>query len=229
MEMQQMMERLLAEIRADREVEQEKADADRTKDREQILAEIRADRTKDRELLLSMQAKIDAETKAIRDKRMKANMNSCQKETTACQYEMEVSIRNMKSNPEEKETVLERHEIPNEEVTVHSLRTCQSETAASQEATETKPDPGTMQSAEEHQEIPKEDAAVMPVGGLRKRRRDRNLAAGRRQKPKRRIQANCESKTDRRWQKGIPPCNSGMAQETRLQKNCDPRKLWTAE
>jgi hypothetical protein len=27
-----------------------------------------------------------------------------------------------------------------------------------------KPDPGMMQSIEEHQEIPKEDAAVMPVG-----------------------------------------------------------------
>jgi hypothetical protein len=49
-----------------------------------------------------------------------------------------------------------------------------------------------MQSVEEEQEIPKEEAAVMPVGGLRKRRRDRNLAAGRRQKPMRRIQASCE-------------------------------------
>jgi hypothetical protein len=51
-----------------------------------------------------------------------------------------------------------------------------------------------MQSAEEHQVIPKEDAAVMPVGEPRKRRRDRNLAAGRRQKPKKRIQASCESR-----------------------------------
>jgi hypothetical protein len=51
-----------------------------------------------------------------------------------------------------------------------------------------------MQSVEEHQEIPKEESAVMPVGGLRKRRRDRNLAAGRRQKPKGRFQETCESK-----------------------------------
>jgi hypothetical protein len=36
----------------------------------------------------------------------------------------------------------------------------------------------------------------MPVGEPRKRRRERNLAAGRRQKPKRRIQASCEP---RRW------------------------------
>jgi hypothetical protein len=51
-----------------------------------------------------------------------------------------------------------------------------------------------MQSVEEHHEIPKEDAAVMPVGEPRKRRRDRNLAVGRHQKPKRRIQESCESR-----------------------------------
>jgi hypothetical protein len=28
---------------------------------------------------------------------------------------------------------------------------------------------------------------------------------------------------------GIPPYNSGMAQEERLQEILDPRKLWTAE
>jgi hypothetical protein len=44
-----------------------------------------------------------------------------------------------------------------------------------------------MQSVEEHQEIPEEEAALMPVGGLRKWRRDWNLATGLRQKPKRRI------------------------------------------
>jgi hypothetical protein len=104
---------------------------------------------------------------------------------------MEVSIKEIKPNSEEKETAMEQQEIPNEEVAVHSQRTCRSETATSQETTETKPDPGMMQSAEEHQEFPKEDAAVMPVGEPRKRRRDQNLAAGRRQKPKERIQATC--------------------------------------
>jgi hypothetical protein len=39
-----------------------------------------------------------------------------------------------------------------------------------------------MQSKEEHQEIPKIEAAVMPVGEPRKRRRICNLAADRRQK-----------------------------------------------
>jgi hypothetical protein len=50
------------------------------------------------------------------------------------------------------------------------------------------------QSIGEHQEVPKEEAAVMPVGGLRKRRRDRNLAVGRRQKLKGRIQASLVSR-----------------------------------
>jgi hypothetical protein len=56
------------------------------------------------------------------------------------------------------------------------------------------PDPGMMQSTEEHQEIPKGEAAVMPVGEPRKRRRVRNLAAVRRQKQKERIRTSCESK-----------------------------------
>jgi hypothetical protein len=54
------------------------------------------------------------------------------------------------------------------------------ETTSCNGATETKPDPGLMQSIEEHQEIPKK--AVMPVGEPRKRRRPCNLAAERRQK-----------------------------------------------
>jgi hypothetical protein len=58
------------------------------------------------------------------------------------------------------------------------------ETTACNGATENEPDPGMMQSTEEHQEIPKKDAAVMPVGEPRKRRRVCNLAAERLQKRK---------------------------------------------
>jgi hypothetical protein len=56
------------------------------------------------------------------------------------------------------------------------------------------PYPGMIQSIGDHQEVPKEEAAIMLVGGLRKRRRDWNLAARRHQKPKVRIQASCESR-----------------------------------
>jgi hypothetical protein len=120
------------------------------------------------------------------------------KNTTACQDAMEANLKKFEPNPGE-EAVMEQQEISNENAAIHSLRACRSETAAFQEATEgdtekTEPDPGIMQSVREHQEVTKEDAAVMPVGGLRKRRRDRNLAAGRRQKPKRSIPASCESR-----------------------------------
>jgi hypothetical protein len=55
------------------------------------------------------------------------------------------------------------------------------------------PDPGTMQSVEEHQEIPMEDAAVIPVKGWRKRRRARKPAAGRRGEPNELTQGDCGS------------------------------------
>jgi hypothetical protein len=55
------------------------------------------------------------------------------------------------------------------------------------------PDSGIMQPVAEHQEVPTEEATVMPTRGLRKWHRDWNLAMGCRQKPKGRIQASCES------------------------------------
>jgi hypothetical protein len=48
------------------------------------------------------------------------------------------------------------------------------------------PDPGLVPFIEKQQGIPKREAAVMPDGGLRKRRRIRKLAAERPQKPKER-------------------------------------------
>jgi hypothetical protein len=51
-----------------------------------------------------------------------------------------------------------------------------------------------MQSTVENHEAPKEEAAVMPVRGLRKWCGDWNLSAGRHQKPKGRIQASCVSR-----------------------------------
>jgi hypothetical protein len=53
------------------------------------------------------------------------------KETKACHNEMKASIKKMEPNSGEKKAVVERQKIPNEEVAVHSLRACRSETAAS--------------------------------------------------------------------------------------------------
>jgi hypothetical protein len=53
--------------------------------------------------------------------------------------------------------------------------------------------PGITQSVEKYQEVPKKETRDMQVGRLRKRRRDRTLAALRRQKAKGRSQSRCES------------------------------------
>jgi hypothetical protein len=72
------------------------------------------------------------------------------------------------------------------------LKVCQEKTAcheatkADTEKAET--NPGMMQSIGEHREVPKEEATIMPVRGLRKQHRDWNLAVWRHQKPKGRIQ-----------------------------------------
>jgi hypothetical protein len=51
-----------------------------------------------------------------------------------------------------------------------------------------------MEPEAEYRKVPKEDAVVKPVVGLRKRHRDWNLAAERRQKQKKRTQGYCGSR-----------------------------------
>jgi hypothetical protein len=62
-----------------------------------------------------------------------------------------------------------------------SLQKNQQETTACDKETEAytemiQPDPRMMQSVAEHQGVPKEEAAVMPIGGPRKWCGDQNLA-----------------------------------------------------
>jgi hypothetical protein len=71
-----------------------------------------------------------------------------------------------------------------------NMNSCRKEMTVCQEGTETEPDPGMMRSTEEHQEIPKGGAVVMPVGEPRKRSRVRNLAVVRLQKQKERTRGN---------------------------------------
>jgi hypothetical protein len=61
------------------------------------------------------------------------------------------------------------------------------------EATDLVANPEEKESVPEHRVVPKEQAAVKPVGGLRKRHRFRDLRAERRQKPKERTRGNCGS------------------------------------
>jgi 2-hydroxy-3-keto-5-methylthiopentenyl-1-phosphate phosphatase len=85
-----------------------------------------ANRKADREQMLAIRQEMNANTKAFKEKTdtLVANIK------TTCQEAMETSLKNMESNPEEKETVLEQHDIPNEEVAIHSQKTCRSESSA---------------------------------------------------------------------------------------------------
>jgi hypothetical protein len=134
------------------------------------LEQMKADRIADREYSKQMMARTDNR------ERDRENLN-----------EMMAKIR------------AETDAIRTETKAVHERRMAkldvhQKWTTANRESTETKPDPGIMQYIEEHQEIAKEDAAVMPVRKPRKRRRICNLAAERRQKKKERTRGNRESR-----------------------------------
>jgi hypothetical protein len=109
---------------------------------------------------------------------------------------------------------------------------CLAKTETDTEKTE--PDPGMMQSTEEHQEIPKGEATVMPVGEPRKRRRVWSLAAEHCQKQKERTRGNrghrkklaaacrkvsCRAKVA--WRK------RNLIRKIRIQDNCELWKRWT--
>jgi hypothetical protein len=121
-------------------------------------------------------ARMEADRKAEKEKaeanreELKEMMKAMQEDIKSGQAEMRPTVSDIRSELKE---------------TLRLMRTATGpiwseldETTACHEATETEPDPRSMQSVEEHQEIPKEDAAVMLVRGLNKRRSDLNLAAG---------------------------------------------------
>jgi hypothetical protein len=112
---------------------------------------------------------------------------------------MEANSEKMEPNPGEKEAVVERQKIPNEEAAIHSLMACRKETMACQETMEAlleceEPTSVDMESEAEHWEVRKEDTIVKPVKGWKKRHRDQHLATGRRGKPKERIRGDCGSR-----------------------------------
>jgi hypothetical protein len=110
------------------------------------------------------------------------------------------------------------------------MMACLGKTEADTEKTDA--DPGMMQSTEVHQEIPKGEAAVMPVREPRKRGRVRSLAAERRQERKERTRGNRGSrrksaatcrKVSRRakvaWRK------RNLFRTVQTQRNCGLRKI----
>jgi hypothetical protein len=121
---------------------------------EQIMEMLKAMRAKaeaNREVLKGI---IDANKKFMRKdiKSSQAEMRSildtwitdkrdARKKTTACQEVTGANPEKIEPNSGEEEALVKQQEIYNEEVPGHSLRACRKETAASQEATETEPDP----------------------------------------------------------------------------------------
>jgi hypothetical protein len=91
-----------------------------------------------------------------------------------------------------------------------------------------------MQSIQEHQQIPKGEAAGMPVGGTRKRRRVWNLTVERRQKPKERTRGYCGSRRKLAAACRKVSCGATVAWRKRnirkiwTQGNCEPRKEFAA-
>jgi hypothetical protein len=69
-----------------------------------------------------------------------ADMKDSPKDRTAYQEATEANPEKMEPNQGEKEAVVERQEIPNEEVAIHSLRASRNERTACQEATEESPE-----------------------------------------------------------------------------------------
>jgi hypothetical protein len=125
----------------------------------------------------------------IKEMNAKMDSNEAEMRSVICTFRSEL-----------KETI--QHDI---KAAIQPIRLELDETTAYNEATEAEPDPRMMQSTEEHQEIPKGQAAVMSVGGLSKRRRVCNLAAECCQKKKERTRGNnaSRSKSALAWRKRI--------------------------
>jgi hypothetical protein len=156
------IERKMQEMLQQLLAKQEKAEADRIADRECKKQMIAKMDTK--------QAKVTKQEEILPEisARMDTNLNEMREDIKSGQAEMRSTL---------------------DEWLLH-LKDGRKETTAWNVATETKLNPGLMQSREEHQDIPKGEAAVMLVREPRKRSRVCILAAERSQKRKERTQGN---------------------------------------
>jgi hypothetical protein len=167
METQQMMELLLVRMNASmKEHKQEMTarmdanQADRKADQAMLKAKIETNREKDREdlkeIMEEMNAKMDTnQAKATKQEKMLAEIRA------RMDINLNEMLEDIKSGQAEMRSTLDEW--------LMDLKDGRKETAACNEATEAKLDPGLMQSIQEHQKTPKGEATVMPVGEPRKR------------------------------------------------------------
>jgi hypothetical protein len=189
MEMEQTIQQLLAnqaEMKADQarmeakmNSNQENAETDRITDREcveQMMARTDDSRERDREDLKRMMKEMDAKTDTNQA------MATKQEEILAEKKRQNKMREDIKCGQAEMRSTLDEW--------LMDLKDGRKETTACNVVTETEPDPRMMHSVEEHQDIRKEEAVVVPVGEPRKWRRVSNLAAERHQKRKERAKGN---------------------------------------
>jgi hypothetical protein len=235
--MEQMLARMDVSMNASLKETRAKMEFDRKPDKEEIKEEMNANA---KIILAGILEKADADRKADREnlKEMIEKMKARQNEMLARMERMMDTDETDVKLQELTEAVKQTHREC-EEPTSADMKACQ-ETTVCHEATEEdiekiELDSGMMQSVAEHQEIPREDAAVMPVRGLRKQRRGRKQAAGRREEPKELNRGICGSreklaaacrKVSRRatvaWRK------RNILRKSWMQRNCGLRKEVTA-
>jgi hypothetical protein len=234
MDPQQIMELLLKEMKA----MQEKEEADRKAAQEEFLTRWDADTKAWREKLdeetratLAETRAIEARTAAMREKKLKANMNAWQEETTACQDAMETNPRDKWVDENHNETLaMQVTETSRKETaaafepeTEVKTMACQEMEARQEEEERTSPDrkPEGAQKAE----VPAQKATVMPVGEpKKKRRRDRKLAAEhRRQKPKASKLENCGPQKRLDFTYRGRTCRAKMARKTQIDRKMSRR------
>jgi hypothetical protein len=159
------------------------------------------------EPMKSMQEEMRTSTKAYQERmesqisslvsRMEAGRKSDREEIRASQEQMASLVSWIEANQAKMDVNLnEMRSILN--AWIADMKDGQIERIACQGKTETwlefeEPASVVMEPEAEHQEVPKEEAAVMPVGRLRRWLRDWNLAVERHQKPKETNRRSCES------------------------------------
>jgi hypothetical protein len=206
METEQMMARLLAEMRTGQEHTKEMMKEMKDEIKEDMNANRKADRENLQEMMKEMmndnQAKTSANIKEMREEikfgqaEMQsivnawiANMRVDRKETVSCQVTTEPCLDSKELNPEDRKSEVE------------------------------------------HRDVPKEDAIVISVKGRKKRQRDGHQAAGRRVEPKELTRGDCGSqrklaaacrKVSRRV--AVARSRRNIFGKLRAQGNCGPRK-----
>jgi hypothetical protein len=157
----------------------------------QMLAKLQASQDYNQEKMEAYQEKMAADRKADKEEsrganqelmtRMEAKFDDNQKKVEADKEDLLTKMK--EDRKADKEDLLARMDAMFETYKKRIMAT-----------KKTEKNPGMTQSIEEHQDVPNEDVTVMPVKGLKKRRRVWKSTAERRGEPKELNQGNCGSR-----------------------------------